>query len=101
MDKPIGGRAVGAGPEAPATGRPGGLPHAGDGCVYNVEQVSDLLVPGVSDSDPGPVAPMTGRPGGLPHTRDPCDCRVEQVSDLLVLGVSDLKSPTCNLRGKV
>jgi hypothetical protein len=68
------------------TGRPGGLSHARDGCVYRVEQVSDLLVRGVSDSDPGPEAPMTGRPGGPPHT---WDCSVEQVSDLLVPGVSD------------
>ena len=60
------GRTVGAGPEAPTTGRPGGLPHAS---VCRVEQVSDLLVPGVSDSGAGPEAPATGRPGGLPHDR--------------------------------
>ena len=46
-----------------------GLPHAPDGCVYRVEQVSDLLVPEVSDFRAGPEAPTTGRPGGLPHAR--------------------------------
>jgi hypothetical protein len=87
MDKAIGGRTPRPGPEAPATGRPGGLPHTRDPCDCGVEQVSDLLVPGVSDSNAGPEAPATGRPGGLAHARDGCVCRVEQVFGVLVSGV--------------